>query len=421
MEIDSGAYAGGAGNLRRLCAMRWFVIAGQLVVIAGAQPLLDIDLPATPMLSVVGLLAAFNTVTLMRLRREVPVTDAELFVQLCADVTGITVLLFFSGGAANPFVSLYLLPVTVAAAVLPDRHAWALAALAIAAYSMLNYLYVPLAISNPARATQLHLAGMWLIFAASTGLITWFVARMTAAIRLRDRELAAAREEALRNERVVALGSLAAGAAHELGTPLATMAVIAGELAHKPGLPPEATDDMKLLAEQIAYCKSILTTLSGKAGQARAEGGRALSLDAWLGEVLARWRALRPLASARADLRGSEPPPVVLGDATLEQALLNLLDNAADASPGDVTVEARWDRDWLRVQVGDRGPGMDARVLRDGGRSCITTRPGGAGIGLFLARATIERLGGSIALESGAGGSLVRLELPIQRIGVKRP
>ncbi|GAB4168860.1 MAG: ATP-binding protein [Rhodocyclaceae bacterium] len=427
MDTDSGALAGGAGNLKRLAALRWFVLAGQLAVIGLAGPLLDIELPVPPMLSILGLLAAFNALTLRRLRRPVAVTDGELFMHLCVDVTGLTALLFFSGGAANPFVSLYLLPVTIAAAVLAGRHAWALSGLALTAYSMLDFLYVPLAIANPARATQLHLAGMWMIFAASTGLITWFVARMTAAIRARDRELAAAREEALRTERIVALGSLAAGAAHELGTPLATMAVVSGELVRRPGLAPEVRDELRLLAGQIEQCKAILTGLSAQAGQVRAEGGRAVALDAWLDRVIRRWRELRPQAGVTVRIQGAGRAPLVLGEAVLEQALINLFDNAADASPEAVEIAAQWedagggaDGVLLKLEVADRGPGMDPRVLADGGRNFITTRPDGTGIGLFLARAAIERFGGRIVLANRSRGAIARIELPLASLRAER-
>ena len=416
MNADSNMLRDGAGNLRRLSAMRWFAVAGQLAAIAAARPLLDIDLPLAPMLLIVALLAAFNVASLLRLRRPAPVTDAELFAQLGVDITALSVLLFFGGGAANPFVTLYLPPITIAAAVLPSRYAWAVAGMSIAAYSLLVFINVPLALPDAERATRLHLAGMWLIFVASTALITWFVARMTAAIRSRDRELAAAREESLRNERVIALGSLAAGAAHELGTPLATMAVIAGEMARRPEAAPDMREDLALLREQIDHCKSIITGLAERAGQTRAEGGRAIGIDRWLEEVIARWRRLRPHAEAKVSLRGTAAARVV-GEATLEQALLNLFNNAADASPASVEIEAEWDAQSLRVEVRDRGAGIDGKVLENAGRAFVTTRAAGAGIGLFLAHAAVERLGGRIVLANREGGGAVtRIELPLGRI-----
>lgn len=406
----------GADHLRRLVAIRWFVAGGQLALIAAAGPLLDIALPLAPMLGIVALQAAFNLFSRQRLGRGGAVGDGELFAQLCVDITALTLLLFFSGGAANPLVSLYLPGIAVAAVVLPGRFAWSVAALSVAAYTVLVFWHVPLPVTDAERATRLHLAGMWLIFVASAALIGWFVARMAAAIRSRDRELAAAREEALRNERIVALGNLAAGAAHELGTPLATMAILVGELGRNAEAGAELQEDLSLLRSQIEHCKGIITGLAARAGQIRAEGGAALGLDRWLAQLVERWRDMRPHAEAKVSLHGTAAPRVA-GEATLEQALLNLFNNAADAGGGEIEIEAEWDSDRLRLEVRDRGPGFDENVLLAAGRAFVTTRAEGTGIGLFLAHAAIERLGGRLVLANRAGGGAVsRVELPLDKL-----
>jgi two-component system sensor histidine kinase RegB len=406
----------GVDPLRRLVLMRWFAVAGQFVLIAAAGPLLDIALPLAPMLGIVALQAGFNLFTRRRLASGGGIADGELFAQLGVDITALTLLLFFSGGAANPLVSLYLPGIAIAAVVLPGRFAWGVVALSVAAYSLLVFWNVPLPVADAERATRLHLAGMWLIFVASAALIAWFVARMAAAIRSRDLALAAAREEALRNERVIALGSLAAGAAHELGTPLATMAILVGELSRETALSPEAQEDLSLLRSQMEHCKGIITGLAARAGQVRAEGGAALDLDRWLEQVVERWRRLRPHAEAKVSLHGTATPRVV-GEATLEQALLNLFNNAADADGGRIEIDAEWDGDRLRLEVRDRGPGFDDAVLLAAGRAFVTTRTEGTGIGLFLAHAAVERLGGRIVLANREGGGAVtRVELPLDKL-----
>ena len=408
--------AKGADPLRRLVLMRWFIVAGWLALIVVANPLLDIDLPLVPMLGIIALQAGFNLVTRRRLVGGGAIADGELFAQLGVDITALTLLLFFSGGAANPLVSLYLPSIAIAAVVLPGRFAWGAVGLSVAAYSLLVFWNVPLPVPEAERATRLHLAGMWLIFVASAALIAWFVARMAAAIRSRDLDLAAAREEALRNERVIALGSLAAGAAHELGTPLATMAVLVGELGRHAQGSAGMQEDLALLRSQIEHCKGIITGLAARAGQLRAEGGAALALDRWLEQAIGRWRQMRPHAEAKVRLRGPAPPRVV-GEATLEQALLNLFNNAADAGDGSIEVEAEWDAARLRLEIRDRGPGFDENVLLAAGRAFVTTRAEGTGIGLFLAHAAVERLGGRIVLANRAGGGAVtRVELPLERI-----
>ncbi|HEX8961467.1 MAG TPA: ATP-binding protein, partial [Rhodocyclaceae bacterium] len=221
-----------------------------------------------------------------------------------------------------------------------------------------------------------------------------------------------AREQALRDERVVALGALAAGAAHELGTPLATIAVIAEELESEPALPEAARQDLILLRQQVANCKSIVTRLADRAGAARLEGARAVAVDAWVREAVARWQATRPRASCAFTVAGIPPAPHIAADETLEQALANLLNNAATA--GGEAVELRLDWDGVRVtaEVADRGPGFPSPVLAGAGRGPLASTTGGAGIGLMLSCAAVERLGGRLSLEN-RGGAVARIELPL--------
>ncbi len=250
-------------SMRRLVAVRWWVLVAAAVAILGLPALLAITLPTLPMLAVVFVALAWNGVSWRRLRAATAAGAGELFSQLCFDLVVFGALLFFGGGATNPLVSLLLPPVAVAALTLPPRLVAGIAALAVAAYSLLMVSFVPLPFDDPARAARLHLIGMWLTFVVSVALIGWFILRMTATIRRRDAELAQAREQALRDERVLALGTLAAGAAHELGTPLATMAVLAGELEHDAQVSADARADLKLLREQIAHCKRIISGLAG--------------------------------------------------------------------------------------------------------------------------------------------------------------
>lgn len=412
--------ANARASLRRLVALRWGVLGGGALVVLAAPRLFDIPLPEAAMLGVLGLLAVFNAFGALRVRREEPVAPGELLGQLGVDVAGLALLLFLSGGATNPLVSLLLMPVAVASLTLPARQAVAVASMAIAAYTLLMAYFLPLPITDAGRATSLHLAGMWGTFVVSAIMIVWFIVRMTASIRERDAQLAAAREQALRDERMLALGSLAAGAAHELGTPLATMAVIAGELEHDASLGPDARADLAVLREQVAACKGIITGLAGRAGADRLENAQSARIDAWIEGLHARWKALRPHAKSRIEHRGPSPVPAVLTEPTLEQGLLNLFNNAADASPEGIEILAEWDGDWLRIEVRDRGPGFTQELIERGGHAPLPARGSGAGIGLFLARAAIERLDGRLALSNQpGGGGLVTVALPLARLAEK--
>jgi two-component system sensor histidine kinase RegB len=405
-------------SLRRLVSVRWWVLAAAAATLLAVPPLLDIALPLAPMLAAIGLALVWNAASARRARQATDVVAGELFTQLSFDLVLFAVLLFFSGGATNPLISLLLPPVAVAALTLPARLVAAIAALAVAAYSLLMVSFVPLALDDPARAARLHLIGMWATFVVSVALIGWFILRMTETIRHRDAALAAAREQALRDERVLALGTLAAGAAHELGTPLATMAVLAGELAHDRRLDADARADIELLAEQVGHCKRIISGLAERAGAQRAEDAQRMRCDAWLESVHAGWLALRGDGGGRLEFAGTGATPTVVVEPTLEQGIVNLLNNAARAG-GPVLMRAGWDAARVFIEVRDGGPGFSADVLRAGGSAPFPAHDHGSGIGLLLTRAAIERLGGRLLLSNpSGGGGLARIELPLARIAL---
>ncbi|NTV09728.1 MAG: sensor histidine kinase, partial [Zoogloea sp.] len=283
-----------AEAMRRLTSLRWLSAAGMAATVLATPRLLGLPLPTATLLAIAAALALFNLVVTLHARWRQNASAPVLFCHLCVDLAAWSAFLYFTGGAANPLISLLLPLVAIGAAVLPAIWAWALALLAIAAYSLLWSYNVELEIYDEDLAVRWHLAGMWLSFALSAVVIVSYIARMMAAIRSRDEALAAAREAQLRNERIVALGNLAAGAAHELGTPLATMAVVAGELVRDPGLSDDNRADAELLREQLAHCKSILGNLTLRAGSLRAEGGEIVPACAWLDGVIQRWRSLRP-------------------------------------------------------------------------------------------------------------------------------
>ncbi len=402
-------------NIRRLVGARWIalaIMAGLAILVPGA---LEIPLPRPPLLVIISIVAAVNGIVQWRLRHARSATDGELFTQLLIDITALGALVFFSGGATNPLVSLLLLPVAIAALTLPGRCVAAIGAIAIATYSALMVYYLPLPMIDASRATRLHLLGMWLTFAVSTLLIAGFVVRMTRLIRQRDAELAAAREQALRDERIMAIGTLAAGAAHELGTPLGTMALLAGELARDPHLPETVREDVALLRQQIGVCKEIITGLSRRAGAERLENSAPMAADRWLDGLRQRWHALRPKTESRLELTTPPPAPAMAADPRLEQAVLNLLNNAANASASPVDVRLGWPAGQLIIEIHDRGPGFPADVLKQGGQSAFPPHAQGSGIGLLLTRSAVEQIGGRLLLlNPPGGGALARLELPLR-------
>jgi two-component system, sensor histidine kinase RegB len=416
-----------AEHLKRLILLR-SVLACALAATMGVAALgFDVHFPWGGMAAVLLLLPAANLLARTRLRCAHRVRETELFLHLLLDVGVLSALLYLSGGSTNPFVSLYLLPLVIAATTLPPRFAWSMAGLTASCYALLFFFYLPLPGMHSGHGEadfHLHLVGMWINFLLSAGVIAFFVVRMAQTIRSRDAELARQKESALRNERVVALGTLAAGAAHELGTPLSTMAVILGDMTRDYADKPNLAGDLTTLRRQVDSCKQTITRMVAAAGQARAEGGGAQPVDQFLRETLERWRLLRPSVSLTEHLRGPAPAPTILTEQTLRQAILNLLNNAADASPQNVELDCSWGRGRLRLEIRDRGPGLSGETLMRASRGFFSTKPQGEGngIGLLLARATLERLGGHLRLEGRAGGGVcTMLELPLGGLAPGQP
>jgi two-component system sensor histidine kinase RegB len=395
--------------LGRLLAVRVSLIAGWAAGIAWLHWGLAIPMPLAPMSAVLALMALFSLTTAWRLRLGVPATQMEFLAHLLADLTAFAVLVFFSGGATNPFVSLMLVPVVIAAISLRPRWVWLLATVAGGYYALLLFFYQPLAVSDPIAAAGMHLGGMWFNFLISAALIAFFVTRMHAALRARDQQLAALREIQLRDERIVALGTQAALAAHELATPLATIQTTAHELAAEFANDPDIGADCALLERQAQACKHILTRL---AARAQDTSPAALPLDAWLAALIERWQVLRPDAQITSalpsDRRAFAPPD------GLEQAIMNVLNNAADVSPGDVEFGATVEAASLVIDIADRGPGFTPEQKTQAGRVLFSGKPGrGWGMGLALTHATLERLGGSLTLsEREGGGTRARIRFP---------
>lgn len=412
-------FSSAAINLKRLVLLRVIVLATQLGAVWLAYDYGQLQLPLAPLAAIFGVAAVINLVTAWQLRRPRPVSDVELFAHLVFDVAILTLALYYTGGSTNPFAPLFLLPLTLTAAALPGIHTWAMLGLTGACYTVLLFYYLPLPGQHATHAAdfRLHVIGMWLGFLMSGALIAYFAVNMARTLRSSDRLRAEMRERELKHQRVLALGTLAAGAAHELGTPLSTMAVLVHDLTPKTASP----DKLQTLREQIERCKQILSTLASAAGETRVESGRRLALDVYLDELMERWRAMRPSATLNYRVDGGASAPQIVAEQTLSQAILSILNNAADVSPHSVAVEARWNESELTLEVRDRGPGLAPGADRRVGREPFTTKRAGEGmgLGLFLAHAAVERLGGRVYLtDAEDGGACCRLVLPLAPLRV---
>jgi two-component system sensor histidine kinase RegB len=411
-------------NLRRIFVLRNVVMAF-LVGTAWALLYFDIPVPLLPVAVAVGAMLLLNLWTWRRLQRDEPISDHALFAQLAGDIGTLTLLFYFTGGYSNPLVWMYLLPLAVSAVALPPQWVWLMTALAVGCYSLLVYFYIPLSHLHAnyleGEGLDIHLAGMWIGFIVSATLLAGFVSRIGQNLRESDQVIAEAREQMLESERMLALGAQAAATAHELGTPLATMAVVAGELSEEYAQLPGLAKDLALLRGQIDRCKEILSSLAASAGQIRGEGAGSAALDVFLEDTLNRWRDTRPALDFQYALQGPTPAPRIAADRTLGQALVNLLDNAADASPDRVELSGGWDVAELRLDIRDHGPGLAPEIAAQVGQPFFTTKEEkGLGIGLYLARTIVGRLGGSVELHGHAeGGTLTCIRLPLARISLE--
>lgn len=409
----------GHSQLRRLVALRSIAVATQLITLAVVWKFLKLELDWQPMLLTIATLASLNLFSWLRLRSSSPVSNPELFAQLSVDVIALTILLYYGGGSTNPFISLYLLPLVIAAATLPGRYTWGMAALTAACYSLLMVYYIPLPHIHQHEddAFNIHVMGMWLGFVISAVVVAYFVVQMAQAVRSRDEMLVRVREEILRNERIVALGTQAAGAAHEMGTPLSTMAVVIGELQHDMAdTQPALRDSLIILDEQVRGCKRILDKI-----MANAQDSGSVSLqpaDKFMAGVLDEWQLLRPTAQYHYHNSGVQPVPCINVDVTLRAALMNLLNNAADASPQAIEIRADWDTANFTLEIRDQGAGLSEEAALKAGSAFFTTKAEGRGLGLLLANATIERMGGTVRLfNREEGGATTVLTLPIVKAG----
>jgi len=338
-------------NLRSLLAIRSIALLGQSGVFAyvlwvghgAGRPLgLGFSLVLLAILTVGGW---------WRSTRDWPVTDGEFLVQLLLDVMVWSALMFFSGGATNPFISYYIVPIVVAAAVLPWRLSWIITGTSLAAYSLMLFFYQPLPLFSPDVGAGIgrqggisaHILGMWFNFVFSAGLITFFVVRMATILRERTLREASLREERLRNDQIMAVASLAAGTAHELGTPLSTMTVTVDEMRRDPQLGDSLRDDCELLARQLQQCRDTLRSLSRTAETTATSPLESEDAWAFTERVVKRWAVRRP--GVRYELRRAQSgaSPIIQRDSTLCQALENLLNNAADTGTETVRVSLSWD------------------------------------------------------------------------------
>lgn len=409
-----------AQSLRLLAVLRTAVVPFQAALLWYATDVLGLQFASTSVGVVILLQALAAMLTWVRLMNQgIPVSSREVFIQAHVDIVLMSAALYHSGGTFNPFAPILLLPM-VAAASLPQRAMLITAASTVVAYVALRHYHVPMSHAlGPAEVFRIHASGDQLSYFATTATLAYLVNRSLRAMRRHERMLAEAQERQMRSDSVVAIGAFAAGCAHELSSPLATMSVVVKELRRETPDAKRLSEDLAILDSQIRISKEIVTQFTGAAGRRRAESASAVALDKFLAGILERARLLHPGAAIQYHFGSDKAAPRIVAEETLRQAITNLIDNAVHACPTDVRVEADWSGADLVITVSDRGPGFSADALQKLGNEIYTTKaPGvGTGLGLMLSNVTISRLGGSLTLTNNpTGGAVAQVRLPLSHI-----
>lgn len=409
----------GREQLQQIVAMRLVAIVAQFGTVLVAEELMGVELPTAAMMSVFAALAVFNAWTWRRAHEVRPVSEVELLCQLSVDVVALALVLGMSGGASNPFAALFLLPVAIGATYLSPIRAWTLAGASIGCYSLLLFVSRPLELPAGDEQRAMIAAAMWLSYFVTAVVIVGVLMRVAFALRRGEQAIIAAQRKAINDEHILRIGALAAGAAHELGSPLCSIALIVRELQLTHGGQPDLDRNLDIMSRQLSTCRETLTTLLSYGNSTFSSPVDRLPFDDFMRDCIDWFGKRRPESTVSLQVENAGQPPRVLANRALRQALTSLLDNAADVSPNSIKVSIAWDEEWLRIRICDRGPGLSADVTGGIGKLFFTTkeRGKGNGLGLYLANFVVLRFGGTLTLGNGeGGGAVVEIMLPVSKM-----
>lgn len=409
-----------ARNMALLVQLRWMAVVGQLLTIWIAVHWFQVKLPLPQLIAAPVLLAFINLSTMVMGREREGYSYMELLGALMLDVLALGWQLYFSGGTTNPFTFLFLLQIVIGAVLLPPSWSWIVAAVAALAVAFLSFAYEPLGLPphHAGQPMRIYLWGSLICFLLIAALLVFFVIRIDRNRRSSDAALAALRQQAAEEHHIVRMGLLASGAAHELGTPMATMSVILGDWRSHPAIMGnrDLSGELDEMQTELQRCKTILSGILLSAGEARGENPSVTNLNSFLGAIASEWSDRSGGAVYMTNLIEQDRP--IVSDPALRQVIGNIIDNGLEVSPGFVGMVARVEEGDLILDFTDRGPGFSPEMLETFGRPYNSTKGrAGGGLGLFLVVNVVRKLGGRVEVGNPLeGGALVRLVIPMRAL-----
>ena len=402
-----------------LLALRWGEVLCQIVLIFSVWLMMHIEIPLLPVATIILFEVASNLYLHLRLQHNAPVSNHMILLILLMDTVLLTGLLHITGGAMNPFVFLYLIHIVTGAIILQEKCSWLITATTLACYSLLFYfppsfisaLSEPEALKGSTElqridsltgSFQLHLQGMGGAFIVTSLFVVFFVSKIQKALTENQLKIQSLEKERERHERLAALATFAAGAAHELATPLSTVAVVSCEMIHAlktQGENKELLDDARLIREQVAECKEILYQMTAGAGEHMGEEIREFSIQQVVDQILHEIRE-EDRKRVRVVIE-PEDLKITMPFRSLCRTIKGLVKNGLEASPSHEKVTMRWftTAEYLGVEVQDRGTGIEKKMEAQGSEPFFSTKDSGLGLGLFLARSMAEQFGGGLVIE----------------------
>ncbi|QDG49812.1 HAMP domain-containing histidine kinase [Persicimonas caeni] len=419
---------------RGLIRLRWFAIAGQILTIALSRLVLSLPVPLVELGGVIACEVGVNLLAIYLNGRKPEQSSLQLGLFLGIDLLILTALLYLTGGPLNPFNFLYVVHIALAAVTLEPKWTWSLGLLSMGLFGLLFVDHRPFPMASGPMTTgamehghahgtlNWHVKGMWFAFVVAAATITFFVGRLARELEARNKQLAAAREKSHRAEKLAALATLATGAAHELGTPLSTIAVVSKDLeyeAEQRGEESTLVEDARLIRAQVDRCRQIIDQLASDTGQTLGESARAVQLTEVVDEAIGE---IDDVDRLTLDIPPRLAESVVYGPKrTLVHAVRALVKNALQASPchTQVRLSVTTREESYCFEVIDHGPGIPAEHRARVTEPFFSTKETGEGmgLGLFLARSVADTLGGDLRFEDApSGGTRAVLELPLEKV-----